>query len=225
MDEERTAGTVRASVTLQGGGRLAGVSQVLDVKLEPKQIEWKAVDERTVAVRGEIHSYMYFLRSGSREIQGEGLSIPFARTVEAPGLAGRELAVHVEELQSDYDYDPVTTEFRHRIRFVLSLRPRDAREERSVSLREPAGEALGGAAAGETRISQVRAGPSPLESRPADEPGPVPSHEEGRPAEEAAGPPGTRGSREAQGPGPAAPPEQAKKPPLQWRPFPPPIQQ
>ena len=128
-------------------------------------------------------------------------------------------------LGGSYECESDVAGTRHRIRFVLSLRPRDAREERSVSLPEPAAEALGGAAAGETRISQVRAGPSPLESRPADEPGPVPSHEEGRPAEEAAGPPGTRGSREAQGPGPAAPPEQAKKPPLEWRPFPPPIQQ
>jgi|GEM_PF-2312264 len=121
MLEKRSAESVRATIALQGSGRLTGVSQVLKVKLEPKEIQWEPVDERTLAVRGEIHSYMYFLRSGSREIQGEGLSIPFARKIDAPGLTLREVEVTVEDLASEYDYDPVTTDFQHRITLVLRI--------------------------------------------------------------------------------------------------------
>lgn len=283
MADERSAASVRATIALQGSGRLAGVSQVLKVKLEPKSIEWEPVDERTLAVRGEIHSYMYFLRAGSREIQGEGLAIPFSRTIDAPGLAGEAIEVEVEDLSSEYDYDPVTTDFQHRITVVLGLRRKEPRPSLAASPRpgadgprdltpveaeaeralppasgtpvggpEEAGgspasppEAPGsapspatyGSAAGETRISQVRTGPSPLadpvdqvvEALPTIDEPPLTRDEGHRPA-------GARGQVERQGKNEAGAEatsgaqseesEGLREAPgrtLVWKPFPPPI--
>ena len=74
------------------------------------------------AVRGEIHSYVYFMRAGSRVIEGEGLAIPFSREIEVPGLDLEHVDVEIEELVSDHDFDPLTTDFQHRITVILRVR-------------------------------------------------------------------------------------------------------
>lgn len=121
MNEERIAPVTRATVALQGGGRLVGVSRVLNVKLEAKDLQWEAAGDGVLAVRGEIHSYVYFVRTGSRVVAGEGFSIPFSREVEAPGFDPGRARVEVEQLLSDYDFDPLTARFQHRITVVLRL--------------------------------------------------------------------------------------------------------
>lgn len=201
MAQEQTGASTRATITLEGGGRLADVSQVLKVSLEAKKIRWEPLDERALTVQGEIHSYIYFMRSGSREIEGEGLAIPFTRTVDVPGLDLSRVDVEIEELDSDHDFDPVTCDFRHRIKAIVRVQeipasgealssplpdrnrneilsavsspspqttlpvaepPSD--EPRPVDPAAGAGVRAGqfAEASGETRISQVRTGPSPI---------------------------------------------------------------
>lgn len=214
MSQERSAPGTRATVALQGGGRLAGVSRVLKVKLEAKEIAWQPAGDDVLDVRGEIHSYVYFVRTGSRVVEGEGFSIPFAREVEAPGLDPNRVRVEVEELLSDYDFDPATAEFRHRITVVLNVEPapavvdEDQRSGDHAGMAEsivhlPAAASLpvpGSAASGEIRFSQVRTGPS-TDDLP-----------EGQ-------------AREAPPPSPpAAPKHDGEKDILVWKPFPPPIE-
>lgn len=209
MAHETTGAATRVTITLEGGGRLAQVAQVLQVKLEARELQWEPVDQQRLAVRGEIHSYLYFLRAGSRKIEGEGLAIPFSRTVSVPGLDLSRVDVTVEELLSDHDFDPVTCDFQHRIRVILrvSERPRaegKTGEQGHRDVEEPIPSAPAqrdeirlSEASGETRLSQVRQGPSPF---------PDPNEEATPTAPSEPSPPAEKGQRV-----------------IVWKPFPPPI--
>src|SRR5690606_7746916 len=187
MAHETTGAATRVTITLEGGGRLAQVAQVLQVKLEARDLQWEPVDQQRLAVRGEIHSYLYFLRAGSRKIEGEGLAIPFSRTVSVPGLDLSRVDVAVEELVSDHDFDPVTCDFQHRIRVIVrvSERPRpegETGEQGHRDIAEPIPSAPAqrdeirlSEASGQTPLSQVRHGPSPFPEPEAEAAPPAPS--------------------------------------------------
>lgn len=172
MNAERSAPSTRATITLQGGGRLAGVSRVLKVRLEAQDVEWRPAGRGVLAVRGVIHSYVYFMRAGSRVVEGEGFSIPFSREVAAVGLDLNRVDVQVEELLSDYDFDPPTADFQHRITVILRVRQTPA-ENDAGSDTEAASSAPPVITAPETRGSaDARAAaaatdPSPAETTPA----------------------------------------------------------
>lgn len=135
---------IRTRISLQGGGRLDQVIEIVRVHLDPGEIRWEHAGGHQFIVSGEVRAYLYFVRRGAQEVVGEGLRIPFSRRVEAPGLGGGPITLSVEDAQSKYDYDPLTGEFQHRITLLLNLSAADARL---------------GSAQGETRMSQVRVGP------------------------------------------------------------------
>lgn len=137
-----------AKVVLQGGGKLDRVARIHDVRLELGELTWSGSDDELLEVRGEIYTYLYYVRPGSSDVEGEGLTIPFTRRIPIPANLSQEpLEVELADLASEHDYNPVTGDFQHQVIINLNIAAKRKDPPPSVKL---------GQAEGEVRLSQIR---------------------------------------------------------------------
>jgi len=106
-------------IVLQGGGRLERVAQVLDVRLEPDPLHCAADGPDRLLVTGAVRAYLYCRTSRGRDVEGQGVFIPFSTRIAVADAARAK--VEIAELRSEYDYDPVTGDFQHQIYVDLSI--------------------------------------------------------------------------------------------------------
>ena len=191
----------RSRVDLNGGGRLDGVTHVVDVRVEAGPVRWKRSGPGALEVEGEVRAYIYYFEKGRRGVTGQGLRIPFAIRLDLPGGAPEEVDVYVDELRSEYDYDPVSEEFQHRIAVTLVAAAEKAGEKGAGNTAPPP--------AGAARLAQV-----PRERRPA---GPPAAPPEAVPAGAPAAPP-----PKAAPPDPPGEKARDEGKSLVWKAFPPP---
>ncbi len=115
-----------SQIELKGGGRLDGVSHVVDVRVEAGPVRWQRSGPGALEVEGEVRAYIYYFEKGRfekgrRGVSGHGLRIPFASRLDLPEDAPDRVDVYVDELRSEYDYDPVSEEFQHTIEVTLAV--------------------------------------------------------------------------------------------------------
>lgn len=163
-------GLVRTDITLEGGGRLEGVADIADIRLEVDNVRWERTAPDSVEVTGAIHAYIYTLQPRGNTIDGQGFRIPFNRQITDEKLTDVEPKVSVENLQSKHEFNPITGDFQHKVTAVLVL---------SDPSSPPAQSELKGnvQAKGETRLSQIAVGerkPPPDETSPSSSRPPTP---------------------------------------------------
>src|SRR5690625_1609145 len=98
MANNESSGAVRTQLLLEGGGRLDGVSEIADIRLEKERVEWTRTEANAIEVTGAINAYIYTLLPRSNEIRGQGLQIPFTHRVPTDSFDVKELHVDVEQL-------------------------------------------------------------------------------------------------------------------------------
>lgn len=160
MERRSREPIVRSDVELKGGGRLDGVADLVDIRLERGELRWRRAAPQSLDVEGEVRAYLYVLEKGRREVEGKGLSIPFKARIDLPAGAPEEVEVYVDDLRSTHDFDPLSKDFQHRVTVLLAVAPKRGEGEAPPE-RPPLG-----SASGETRLSQVRLGERASEPQP-----------------------------------------------------------
>ncbi len=169
MSPRQPNSPTRTRIVLEGGGRLEDVAQIVEIRLQPEPVEWTRVEAGTLEVHGAINAYFYCLRSKGRGVEGQGFRIPFSRRIPAPELPIEGMEVHLEELESNHDFNPITGDFQHKVSaFVVlkgsahepSLEEAPAQTDAPSQADSTPPPAPSGPS--ETRLSQVRNGERPL---------------------------------------------------------------
>lgn len=154
----------RAIIVLQGGGRLEGVAEILDVRLEADPLRCDFDGPGRLLAKGGVRAYVYCRSARGRDVAGQGFYIPFSSRINVGSIPAQHAHVSLGELRSDHSFDPITGDFQHQI--TVELLAFDRRSESPAGQPQGAGRVEASPVAqGEVRLSQVRSGVLPDEER------------------------------------------------------------